>query len=134
MAKRAYFKLENNMFKRVIDNELTNDLINYTDCFNIDNINNLDEKKKFLNNLCKEKYGNEYTYDDNIYNMKSLVDCEKGGKMAKCKMHFFDQNLPFITEDKIEHFGNRNDGLYIIYIIIAGSILLCLIYLFKYKK
>lgn len=114
--------------------EKNSDLINYTDCFNIHNINNLDEKKKFLNNLCKEKYGNEYTYDDNIYNMKSLVDCENGGKMAKCKMHFFDQNLPFITEDKIEHFGNRNNGLYIIYIIIGGSILLCLIYLLKYKK
>ena len=116
--------------------EKNEDLINYTDCFNIDNINNLDEKKKFLNNLCKEKYGYEYTYDDNIYNMKSLVDCDNRSKMAKCKMHFYDQNLPFITHDKIEHFSNVNEGIYknIFLYIIAGFILLCLIYLFGYKN
>jgi hypothetical protein len=88
------------------------DLINYTDCFNIDNINNLYEKKKFLNNLCKEKYGTEYIYDDNIYDTKSLINCDNGGKMAKCKMHFFDKNLPFITEDKIEHFSSYNTNNY----------------------
>jgi hypothetical protein len=110
-------------------------LVNYTDCIDISNFNTLSEKKKFLNNICKEKYGLEYEYDDNIYDTKSLINCgdssksNNTNKMAKCKIHLFNKNVPFITDDKIEHFSNYN-AKYNIYIFLYVCLLICLLIFF----
>ena len=83
----------------------------YTDCFEIDTIKNQTEKKKFLSELCKDKYGKEYTFNDDIFNMNSVVKCEESdgkSKKALCKMDFSGIVQPFIT-NKIEHFENKEE-------------------------
>jgi hypothetical protein len=91
------------------DNSVSADM-HYTDCFDIDSIKNQSEKKKFLGELCKDKYGKEYTFNDDIYNMNSVVKCEgtEKSKKALCKMDFGGIVQPFIR-DKIEHFANEEE-------------------------
>jgi len=92
------------------DNSVYADM-HYTDCFEIDIIKNKDEKKKFLSELCKDKYGKEYTFNDDIFNINSIRNCDESGtnsgtKKALCKMDFGGIVQPFIR-DKIEHFENN---------------------------
>lgn len=94
------------------DNNVLKDM-HYTDCFEIDSIKNQDEKKVFLTELCKDKYGSEYIFNDDIFNMNSIVKCTDNSeaqlntqpKRALCKIDFGGISKPFIT-DKIEHFEN----------------------------
>jgi len=94
---------------RIQDNTVSNNSY-YTDCFEIDRIKNQNEKKKFLNELCKDKYGVEYKFNDDIYNMNSIMKCggdNSKSKKALCKMTFDTLIKPNVT-DKIEHFNNNN--------------------------
>lgn len=98
---------EYNALESIESNDITKEMY-YTDCFEIDSIKNQVEKKKFLSQLCSDKYGKEYIFDDNIFNMNSILKCDDGkGKKGLCKMNFDQITKPFIT-DKIEHFNNNS--------------------------
>jgi predicted nucleic acid-binding Zn ribbon protein len=81
----------------------------YTDCINTKNINNIEQENAIYNNECKKKYGNEYVFDNDLFNMESKLECEDGNIKALCKLDFEDK---FILESKklsskaIEHFNN----------------------------
>jgi len=77
-------------------------LINYSDCVDINNINNKYYEEKLFNNACKNKYGNEYVYDNDISNIENIINCENGSKKVKCKIQFINNNL-------IEKFNNLED-------------------------
>jgi len=85
--------------------------INYTDC--IDNNN--------YNKECKKKYGNEYIFDNDIYNLKSVMECDNGGKRAKCKLDF---------SDIIENYENKNSNKELIISIIVLIILIIILVLY----
>jgi len=87
--------------------------INYTDC-----IDNNDYNKE-----CKKKYGNEYIFDNDIYNLKSVIDCDNGGKRAKCKLDF---------SDIIENYENKysNKELIISIFVLIILIIILVLYFF----
>ena len=75
----------------------------YTDCINLNN--NLDETKEF-DRACKSKYGNEYVFDNNKFNMDAVVDCEKDNmKKGKCKLDLFNNTT---LDQPVETFTNTN--------------------------
>ena len=94
--------------KQYTSKDSNNPELYYTDCFEIDIIKNKDEKKKFLTQLCKDKYGKEYVFNDDIYNMNSIIKCDDSTKKALCKIDFGGLTQPFVSDDKIEHFKNMN--------------------------
>jgi hypothetical protein len=83
----------------------------YTDCINTKDINNIEKENSIYNDACKKKYGNEYIFDNDLFNIESKLECEDGNVMAKCKLDFEDK---FILEssnskkkrDYVEHFNN----------------------------
>jgi len=101
-----------NPLEPIQNNDVSNDLY-YTDCFEIDSIKNKTEKTKFLNELCKNKYGKEYVFNDDMYNMRSIIKCDNDengdgtSKKALCKMTFDGLVRPMVR-DKIEHFSDSN--------------------------
>lgn len=78
--------------------------IDYTDC--ISN-NNYDKE-------CKKKYGNEYIFDNDKYNIQSVIECNNGGKRAKCKLDFNDIIENF---ENFKYFDNKNILLSVIILI-----------------
>lgn len=93
-----------------------NNYINYTDC-----TTNNDYNKE-----CKKKYGNEYIFDNDIYNLASVIDCNNGEKRAKCKIDFND-----IIEN-FENNQNKNNNKFIIIIFLIFFIyLFYIIFFFK---
>ena len=91
-----------------------NNYVNYTDC-----INNNDYDKE-----CKKKYGNEYIFDNDIYNLDSVLNCDDGGKRVKCKLGF---------HDIIENFENQKNNDRLIFIIIFIFIIFIFI-IFYFRK
>ena len=77
----------------------------YTDC-----LDNSDLDDNIYNISCKKKFGNEYVFDDNMYNLENKVICENGGIMAKCKLDFEDKNIldSALNNKKVEHFNNNS--------------------------
>lgn len=93
-------------------------LINYTGCLPIGSI---EEQPKIFDKACKEKYGNEYMFDDDIYNMEAVLKCEDQTKMAKCKLSL---------EHSIEGFENKTENKSFIWILFF-ILLIIIIYFFS---
>lgn len=83
-----------------------NEFVNYTNCENT----NEEDQNDILDNSCRKKYGEEYVFDNDIYNTKSVLKCD-GGKRGKCKLNFGSQI--------IEHYDNKNNTFHIIIAIIT---------------
>lgn len=131
------YKLEEN-----IDNSL-----NYTNCIKIDNINN---QNKLFNKECKKKYGYEYVFDNDKFNMNSVINCKDNSKKGKCKLHLDNINdinevneSNNINKSHIEHFSNKNklfsgmwlkeNKMYLLIIFFIFIILLVLLYSLSIK-
>lgn len=114
---------------------------NYTKCENININENIIHQKQTLNNICKNNFGNEYIFDDNIFDMNTIIKCDNGDnqKKIKCKMSFSDEYIAPINEniDHIEHYANNNNkytyesSLYIILLFIIIIIIIIIIYFYK---
>jgi hypothetical protein len=96
------------------------DDINYSDCIDIQKKKNYSNQKKIYNNICREKYGDEYIFDDNVLNKKNIIKCDEGERI-KCKLNF--------NNGYIEHFNNNNNNN-ILYIYTYIYIFLFIIGLF----
>ncbi len=107
---KEYSEIDN---KEYLDKKEKDKYSLYTDCINTKNINNIEKENIIYNNECKKKYGNEYIFDNDLFNMESKLECEDGGNKVKCKLDFEDK---FILDHKnlssksIEHFNNACDG------------------------
>ena len=88
--------------------------INYSDCINIEKENNIQEQIKIYDNICKEKYGNEYVFDNNVYDKSTIIKCEDGEKI-KCKINFNNGYIDkfFQNENILEHYDNYTNNKYI---------------------
>ena len=98
-------------YKEYNENKIKDKYLLYTDCIRTKDINNIEKENGIYNNACKKKYGNEYIFDNDLFNIESKLECEDGNVMAKCKLDFEDK---FILEssnskkrDYIEHFNNN---------------------------
>lgn len=83
----------------------------YTDCISTKDINNIEKENGIYNDECKKKYGNEYIFDNNLFNIESKLECEDGSIMAKCKLDFEDKFILNSSSskkrDSVEHFKNN---------------------------
>lgn len=107
----------------------------YTSCYNIKD-GNIDEKKKDYTKMCKKEYGSEYVFDDNIYNMESIIKCDHSLKeKVKCKIEMDNKNLQI--ETFINKF-NQKDSQINTYNLLFLSILLFFflfnLYFYFYNK
>jgi hypothetical protein len=93
-----------------------NELLMYTDCLTNNNFNNNTDREKYYNKECKQKFGNEYVFDNNYLNIDSIIKCDNGNKKIKCKI---DMNNNFILEN-FENYNILSETIYnkYIYIII----------------
>jgi hypothetical protein len=102
---------------------------NYSDCFNKKGEENIDKLKKIYTKECKQKYGNEYEFDDDKYNLNNVMEYDNNTKRVKCKMNFNSDNLI------LEKFSNNDENtennnyfmyifLFIIFIIIVNFLIL----------
>lgn len=87
----------------------------YTDCINTKNINNIEQENIIYNDACKKKYGNEYIFDNNLFDIESKLECDDGSVMAKCKLNMedkfiLDSNNNTKKRESIEHFNNTCDS------------------------
>lgn len=85
------------------------DDINYSDCINIEKENNLFKQKNTYNNICKKQYGNEYIFDDNVFDKSTIIKCDDGEKI-KCKLNFNNYIETYKT-NAIEHFNNIEENI-----------------------
>jgi hypothetical protein len=97
--------------------------INYTNC-----ISDTDYNKE-----CKKKYGNEYKFDNDIYNLNTIVDCGNGSKRAKCKLYFSDfietfKNYEYEYENKNKYNKKKN----FLIMILSMILIIILFYFFSY--
>ena len=111
------FKKKNNKIisqKSNIINEITQDIKTeleidniipkYTECEKYSDTDNLLTIKKAYNKSCKENFGDEYVFDDNIFDKKTVIRCNENDTLkVKCKMSYLDNSL----NDEIE--VNFND-------------------------
>jgi len=81
---------------------------NYTDCTIINKKNNVKSQNVIYDNLCKKKFGDEYIYDNNIFDLKNIIKCDDNIKeKVKCKVNFSDNALHHIDNSApVEHFNN----------------------------
>lgn len=82
---------------------------NYTECQNIETNNNNVEQKKIYNNICRKNFGDEYIFDDNIFNKDTIINCSDKNKdniKIRCKVNF--DNYIINEHFKNEHFKNRS--------------------------
>ena len=76
----------------------------YTKCEKYDDADNLLTIKKAYNKSCKENFGDEYVFDDNVFDKKSVVRCNENDTLkVKCKMSYLDNNL-----DNDINFNDKN--------------------------
>jgi hypothetical protein len=87
------------------------DDINYSDCINIKKENNMFQQKNTYNNICKKQYGNEYIFDDNIFDKSTIIKCDNGEKI-KCKLNFNSDYIEMHNKtNMIEHFNNIEENI-----------------------
>ena len=95
-------------------NEITHDMktklednnvdAKYTKCEKYDDADNLLTIKKAYNKSCKENFGDEYIFDDNVFDKKTVVRCNENDTLkVKCKMSYLDNSL------NAEIYNNFND-------------------------
>ena len=83
---------------------LDNIIPKYTECEKYSDTDNLLTIKKAYNKSCKENFGDEYVFDDNVFDKKTIIRCnENDTTKVKCKMSYLDNTL----NDEIE--TNFND-------------------------
>jgi hypothetical protein len=58
-------------------------------------------QEKYFTTECKNKYGNEYVFDNDYNNLDTVMNCDKGNR-AKCKI-----NLEY--DNYIEKFTNNSN-------------------------
>jgi hypothetical protein len=128
--------------KEFNSNENKKTLLHYSDCIDINNINEINNKyneEKLFNNACKKKYGNEYIYNNDISNIDNIINCDNGDKKVKCKLQFVNNNLV----EKFNNLGEEENNFLInigkynrmILLILFFILFLIIIYkLFYYKK
>lgn len=76
----------------------------YTECEKYSDTDNLLTIKKAYNKSCKENFGDEYVFDDNVFDKKTIIRCNENDTIkVKCKMSYLDNTL----NDEIE--TNFND-------------------------
>ena len=93
---------EYNPNESIENNNMDKKYVSYTDCISSELINSnktIMEQNKMFNNICKKKYGNEYVFDDNIYNTESVLDCDNGEKRVKCNINFNDISENILYND-----------------------------------
>ena len=82
----------------------------YTKCSTIKEGSDLNKVIKIYNNQCKKEFGQEYVYDNDKYDIESVVDCNDNegniGKIIKCKLNFDNTNLNI----GIEKFNNLDNS------------------------
>jgi hypothetical protein len=112
------------------EDDMKDDFDYYSDCFDKgEDEGNLDKFKKLYNKKCKKKFGNEYVFDDNIYDLKNIMKCDDNNmEKVKCKMNFNSDNL--ILEKFENNNGNNNNFsnyilLFIILFLIINFLILC---------
>jgi hypothetical protein len=103
---------------KIIYDDIYDDKSKYTKCKSYDDTDNLLTMKKAYNETCRDEFGKEYVFDDNIFDTKSVFRCDENDtKKVKCKIDYFneytdpsDPNLNYNTN--IELFSNKknNDG------------------------
>lgn len=99
------------------------DNINYSDCINIKKENHIFQQKNIYNNICKKQYGNEYIFDDNVFDKSTIIKCDDGEKI-KCKLNFNNDYIEMHNKtNAIEHFNNidkniNNQFINILYILL----------------
>lgn len=98
--------------KEYNENKIKDKYLLYTDCISTKDINNIEKENSIYNDSCKKKYGNEYIFDNDLFNIESKLECEDGNIMAKCKLDFEDKfilnsSTSKIKRDSIEHFNNN---------------------------
>jgi len=102
---------------------IKNDNINFSDCINIKKENNLFQQKKIYNNICKKQYGDEYIFDDNVFDKSTIIKCDDGEKI-KCKLNFNNDYIEMHNKTNvIEHFNDikkniNNQFINIVYILL----------------
>ena len=83
---------------------LDNIIPKYTECEKYSDTDNLLTIKKAYNKSCKENFGDEYVFDDNVFDKKTIIRCNENDTIkVKCKMSYLDNTL----NDEIE--TNFND-------------------------
>ena len=115
---------------------------NYTECQNIEINNNNIEQQKIYNNICRKNFGDEYIFDNNIFDKNSIINCsDKDNIKIKCKLNF-DNNIineHFNNEHfnneyfNNEHFNNLSGKLILLYFIFFIFFIL-IIYIFFIRK
>ena len=95
------------------NNVENNELQYYTDCLD-KQFENINEQEKYFTMECKNKYGNEYVFDNNYQNLDIIMKCNdnKVGKIAKCKINMNGDNILNNNIEQNEHFSNGNCTLY----------------------
>jgi hypothetical protein len=102
-------------------------LMNYTDCENIRNIDNIDKQQKIFNNACRKKYGNEYIFDNNVFDTESIIKCQDGGIKAKCKLSLDDKNVIIENFDNKISYTSKNKNISFVIIILIIIIIFFII-------
>jgi len=98
----------------------------YSECKEIKKKDNYSDQKKIYNNLCREKYGDEYIFDDYVFNKNNVVKCDEGEKI-KCTLN--------LNTGYIEHFNNNDNHIHYIYLYIILFIIgICFYYYFIKKN
>ena len=109
-------KIMNQEINNVV-NEITNDMktelednnvdAKYTKCEKYDDADNLLTIKKAYNKSCKENFGDEYVFDDNVFDKKTVVRCNENDTLkVKCKMSYLDNSL---NDEIYNNFNDKND-------------------------
>jgi hypothetical protein len=70
-----------------------NDFQHYTNCLNNNNFDNINDRNLYYTKECKNKFGNEYIFDDNNNNLDNIIKCDNGGKRVRCKLDMYSNNI-----------------------------------------
>lgn len=82
---------------------------NYSECINIKKEDNMLKQINKLNIICKEKYGYEYIFDNNVLDKNNIINCDNGKKI-KCKLNFNNDYIKKNNNNIIEHFNSINNS------------------------
>ena len=87
------------------DNIENNELQYYTDCLD-KNYENNNEQEKYYSDECKNKYGDEYIFDNDYHNLDTVINCDHG-KRAKCKINMNQNNFSEHFSDNCNVYNNE---------------------------
>ena len=96
----------------------------YSDCEKIEIDDDIGAQKTQFNKICNKKFGDEYIFDDNIYNKNTIIKCDDDYKKIKCKIN--------LNNGYIEHFNNINEYSNI-YVYICLIFIIIILYFFIKK-